>query len=99
MRSRRPLLTAALGFACVRADTPELRPLQAWLDSWRGIGAGRRMKAGRIVWHPWLRVERAARAILAVRLERGSREDIDGALMTVVQARERVERGVVQLTV
>ena len=39
VRSRRPLLTAALGFARVRADTPELRPLHAWLDSWRGIGA------------------------------------------------------------
>lgn len=39
MRSRRPLLTAAVGFARVRADTAELRPLHAWLDSWRGIGA------------------------------------------------------------
>ncbi|HET9480290.1 MAG TPA: hypothetical protein VFP98_00910, partial [Candidatus Polarisedimenticolia bacterium] len=39
MRSRRPLLTAALGFARVRADTAELRPLHAWLDSWGGIGA------------------------------------------------------------
>lgn len=35
--------------------------------------------------HPWLRIERAIRAILAVRLERGSREDVDRALMTVVR--------------
>lgn len=41
---------------------------------------------------PWLRVERALRTILSVRLEHGSRDDVDHALMTVVQARKRVER-------
>lgn len=37
--NRRALLTAALAFARVRADAPELRLLHAWLDSWRGVGA------------------------------------------------------------
>lgn len=41
---------------------------------------------------PWLRIERVIRAILAVRFERGARDDVDRALMTVIQTRERVER-------
>ena len=43
-------------------------------------------------WHPWPRIERGLRTILAIRLERGSHENIDRALMTVIRARERVER-------
>ena len=32
------LLRAAVGFALVPQDEPELRLLHRWLDSWRGIG-------------------------------------------------------------
>jgi hypothetical protein len=35
-RGRR--LRAALAAVLVRASTPELRLIHAWLDSWRGIG-------------------------------------------------------------
>src|SRR5262245_9674827 len=38
MDARAPLLRAAVGFALVREDEPELRVLHHWLDSWRGIG-------------------------------------------------------------
>lgn len=38
MSSRRALL-AALGFAHLEGDAPELRPLRRWLDSWAGLGA------------------------------------------------------------
>jgi hypothetical protein len=32
------LLRAALGFALLHPQEPELRLLHTWLDSWRGIG-------------------------------------------------------------
>jgi hypothetical protein len=32
------LLRAAVGFALVPTDQPELRLLHRWLDSWRGVG-------------------------------------------------------------
>jgi hypothetical protein len=35
---RRALLTAALGFVQLSPQTPALRALHAWLDSWRGFG-------------------------------------------------------------
>ena len=35
---RRALLTAALGFFRLSAQTSGLRALHAWLDSWSGIG-------------------------------------------------------------
>src|SRR3989440_2334354 len=35
---RRALLTAALGFALVAADAPELSLVRAWLGTWSGIG-------------------------------------------------------------
>jgi hypothetical protein len=35
---RARVLRAAVGFALVSADQPELRLLHGWLDSWRGIG-------------------------------------------------------------
>lgn len=39
---RRALLTAALAFALLdtrgKAAPPEVRTLQAWLDTWRGLG-------------------------------------------------------------
>lgn len=38
---RRTLLTAGLGFLRLRPDTPGLRALHAWLDSWAGIGLAR----------------------------------------------------------
>src|SRR5262249_31697176 len=38
-RSRRALLTAALGFLQLREDPPEVAPLRQWLDSWSGLGA------------------------------------------------------------
>src|SRR5439155_19956155 len=38
MNARARLLRAAVGFALVREDEPELRLLHRWLDSWRGIG-------------------------------------------------------------
>jgi hypothetical protein len=31
-------LHAALGFALVPPDEPELRRLHRWLDTWRGVG-------------------------------------------------------------
>jgi hypothetical protein len=39
MNPRRALLTAALGFAHLPPQTPALRALHAWMDSWRGVGA------------------------------------------------------------
>src|ERR1051326_7384490 len=39
MNSRRSLLTASLGFAQLPAQTPALRALHAWLDTWTGVGA------------------------------------------------------------
>jgi hypothetical protein len=38
---RRPLLSAALGFAMLetRAEPPALTTLKGWLNSWAGIGA------------------------------------------------------------
>jgi hypothetical protein len=39
MIGRRAHLTAALGFARLEVDAPELRPLRRWLDSWAGLGA------------------------------------------------------------
>jgi len=38
--SRARLLRAAVGFALMPPDAPELRLLHEWLDTWRGIGAG-----------------------------------------------------------
>ena len=35
---RRALLTAALGFLQLPSQTPALRALHSWLDSWSGIG-------------------------------------------------------------
>src|SRR5438094_7862092 len=35
---RARLLRAAVGFALVPPDEPELRLLHGWLDSWRGVG-------------------------------------------------------------
>jgi hypothetical protein len=35
---RRALLTAALGFALVAAEAPELSLVRAWLGTWSGIG-------------------------------------------------------------
>lgn len=35
---RARLLRAALGFALLPPDAPELRLLHGWLDTWRGIG-------------------------------------------------------------
>jgi hypothetical protein len=36
--TRRALRTASLGFAQLPPQTPALRALHAWLDSWSGIG-------------------------------------------------------------
>ena len=36
--SRARLLRAAVGFALVPPDEPELRVLHRWLDCWRGVG-------------------------------------------------------------
>lgn len=36
--SRARLLRAAVGFALVPPDEPELRLLHRWLDCWRGVG-------------------------------------------------------------
>ncbi len=45
------------------------------------------------VWqHPWLRIERAIRAILADRLTRGATETADQVLMTRIREREEIER-------
>jgi hypothetical protein len=38
MDSRARLLRAALGFALVPSDAPQLRVIHRWLDSWRGMG-------------------------------------------------------------
>jgi hypothetical protein len=38
MDARARLLRAAVGFALVRQNAPELRLVHRWLDSWRGIG-------------------------------------------------------------
>jgi len=35
---RARLLRAAVGFALVPPDRPELRVLHSWLDCWRGVG-------------------------------------------------------------
>jgi len=35
---RRPLLAAALGFALLEGDAPELGLVRAWLGNWSGIG-------------------------------------------------------------
>jgi hypothetical protein len=39
MPDRRGLLIAALGFAQLSPQTPALRALHAWLDTWGGVGA------------------------------------------------------------
>ena len=38
MSKHRELLVAALGFVQVPPETPALRILHRWLDTWRGIG-------------------------------------------------------------
>jgi hypothetical protein len=42
--------------------------------------------------HPWLRIERATRAVLADRLTRSASDRADAALAKVMKERERVER-------
>ncbi len=44
------------------------------------------------LWHPWLRIERAIRAILADRLTRGATEVVDRVLMARIREREQIER-------
>ena len=44
------------------------------------------------LWHPWVRVERAIRAVLADRLTRGPSTVVDRVLMARVNERERIER-------
>ena len=44
------------------------------------------------LWHPWVRVERAIRAVLADRLTRGPSVRVDQVLMARVKERERIER-------
>lgn len=36
---RRALLVAALGFATLPPDAPEITVLRMWLDTWTGLGA------------------------------------------------------------
>jgi uncharacterized protein (UPF0218 family) len=38
LEARARLLRAAVGFALVQADEPELRVLRSWLNCWRGVG-------------------------------------------------------------
>jgi hypothetical protein len=42
--------------------------------------------------HPWLRLERATRAVIADRLTRGSCERSDVALATILSERQRLEK-------
>jgi len=42
--------------------------------------------------HPWLRVERAIRAVLADRLTRGPSDRVDRVLMALMKEREQIER-------
>ena len=42
--------------------------------------------------HPWLRVERLIRSILADRLTRGPSESLDQVLMARIKERERIQR-------
>jgi hypothetical protein len=44
------------------------------------------------IWHPWLRIERATRALLADRLTHGPNETIDCALAAIIAERQRIER-------
>ena len=44
------------------------------------------------LWHPWVRVERAIRAVLADRLTRGPSNRVDQVLMARVKEREQIER-------
>ena len=42
--------------------------------------------------HPWLRIERLIRALLADRLTRGPSASLDEALMTRIKEREEIQR-------
>jgi len=44
------------------------------------------------LWHPWLRIELAIRAVLADRLTRGPSARVDRFLMARVKEREKIER-------
>ncbi len=41
-----------------------------------------------LLWHPWLRIERSIRAVLADRLTRGAAEVVDRVLMARIRASE-----------
>jgi hypothetical protein len=44
------------------------------------------------IWHSWLQIDRATRAILAERLTHGPSETTDRALATLIAERQRIER-------
>jgi hypothetical protein len=44
------------------------------------------------LWHPWLRIDRLTRAVLAERLTHGPSETTDRALAAIIAERQRLER-------
>ncbi len=57
----------------------------------RGRGVARLETPRRSEHRPWLRIERAIRAVLADRLTRGATEAVDRVLMARIREREQID--------
>jgi hypothetical protein len=69
--------------------------LTAWPAAWRNPAKAMNPHEDAIaarLWHPWLRIDRATRAILAERLTHGPSERTDRRLAAIIAERQRIER-------